>query len=41
MITAVEDEEDEEEKGDTFQETNDNVDVIPGPPPASCHLKRV
>jgi hypothetical protein len=32
MITAVEDE-DEEEKGDTFQETNDNVDVIPGPPP--------
>jgi hypothetical protein len=40
MITAVEDE-DEEEKGDTFQETNDNVDVIPGPPPASCHLKRV
>jgi serine/threonine protein kinase len=32
MITAVEDE-DEEEHGDTFQETNDNVDVIPGPPP--------
>jgi ankyrin repeat protein len=31
-ITAVEDEE-EEEQGDTFQETHNTVDVIPGPPP--------